>query len=80
MSILDDFVCWIVFIFAYPVKVMLKSHCSRISNIFGENLLKKSNFTKFASSLRFGSKQTIEKTFSWEISQIFRTLILKTTC
>ena len=64
MSVLDDFVCWIIFIFAYPVKVMLKSHCSRISKISWGNLLKKSNFTKFASSLKFCNKQTIENTFS----------------
>ena len=64
MSVLDDFVCWIIFIFAYPVKVMLKTHCSRISKISRGNLLKKSNSTKFASSLKFCNKQTIEKTFS----------------
>ena len=31
MGVLDDSICWIIFIFAYPVKVMLKSYCSRIS-------------------------------------------------
>ena len=36
MSVLDDFVCWIIFIFAYPVQVMLKSYCLRISKISQE--------------------------------------------
>ena len=64
MSVLDDFVCWIIFIFAYSVQVMLKSYCLRISKISQGNLSKKSNFTKFASSLKFCNKQIIEKTFS----------------
>ena len=74
MSVLDDFVCWIIFIFAYPVKVMLKSHCSRISKISWGNLLKKSNFTKFASSLKFCNEQTLDKDI------FLRTLILENTC
>ena len=64
MSVLNGYVCWIIFIFAYPVKDMLKIFCSRISKISWGNHLKKSNFSKFASSLKFWNKQTIEKTFS----------------
>ena len=77
MSVFTDFVCWIIFIFVYPAKVMLNSYCSRISKFSWGNLLKKCNFTKFASRLKFCNKQIIEKIFSLEISQIFRTLILK---
>ena len=77
-SVLDHFVCWVIFIFACPVKVMVKSCYLRISEISWGNFLKKSKFSKSASSLKLcNNKQTLEKTFSWEFSQIFRILILK---
>ena len=56
-------ILFVGFIFACPVKVTLKSCCLRISEISLGNLLKKSNFSRFASSLKLCNKQRFEKTF-----------------
>ena len=36
MNVLDDFVFWIIFIFAYPVKVMLKVIVPEFQKFLGE--------------------------------------------